>query len=558
MTISSEQSTQSYSGDGSTVTFSYGYPFFALDDVKVELRATDGTIITPVYNGAGTYDYTVSGTFDAETSRYPNGGSVTFNTAPPSGYTIALFREVTLTQETDYVANDAFPAETHENALDKLTMIAQQLRDDADKSLRFTATETADPTVPPVGANQYLRSNVSGDALAWSDEGPEAGALRDDLADGSAEVNVWRWRQDATFVDSDTLTTDTTTTDDAGQYIHQNGRRIRVHAPSSGSYLYGTIINVGTRGPSGTLDLSLESGSLPDEPLVIWVSLFAASGAQLAEENQVNVFTALQMILFGDPSDTDDQFVIGRAGAPAANNPTMTFKIDNTLPTISTWDGTQNVGLRLASPIQVGLPTAVPGGAPLGSLNAEHIYVGGRRVNANEPLQVVTPNGWSVVKLGENGEITQTAFSKYIVEIISLVPGTAATSLQMLTSSDEGLSFDNSAGNYNRVMEFSVSGGGVATEGGDAAVIPINPAARTLSAAAGHSHDATIELLDPLNATRDTMFRWRLDMINDTTGAQVRVGGSGRRKAAAVVNALEFTLSSGNIASGTFKLYGVP
>lgn len=557
MTISSEQSTQSYSGDGSTVTFPYGYPFFALDEVKVELRATDGTIITPIYNGAGTYDYTVSGTFDAETSRYPNGGSVTFNTAPPSGYTIALFREVTLTQETDYVANDAFPAETHENALDKLTMIAQQLRDDADKSLRFTATETADPTVPPVGANQYLRSNVSGDALAWSDEGPEAGALRDDLADGSADVNVWRWRQDATFVDSDTLTTDTTTTDDAGQYIHQNGRRIRVHAPSSGSYLYGTIINVGTRGPSGTLDLSLESGSLPDEPLVIWVSLFAASGAQLAEENQVNVFTALQMILFGDPSDTDDQFVIGRAGAPAANNPTMTFKIDNTLPTISTWDGTQNVGLRLASPIQVGLPTAVPGGAPLGSLNAEHIYVGGRRVNANEPLQVVTPNGWNVVKLGENGEITQTAFKRYRVTIDGLVVDTDAAYILLRTSSDGGSTFDSGASDYATVVMGRDGGSGDAHFGNNA-MAEIRPTgARGVGNAAGESLSAEIWISDPTNAALETLFGWNAEIVATDTAMQVH-RGSGRRKQAAVVNALEFTLSAGNIASATIKLYGVP
>lgn len=557
MTISSEQSTQSYSGDGSTVTFPYGYPFFALDEVKVELRATDGTIITPIYNGAGTYDYTVSGTLDAETSRYPNGGSVTFNTAPPSGYTIALFREVTLTQETDYVANDAFPAETHENALDKLTMIAQQLRDDADKSLRFTATETADPTVPPVGANQYLRSNVSGDALAWSDEGPEAGALRDDLADGSADVNVWRWRQDATFVDSDTLTTDTTTTDDAGQYIHQNGRRIRVHAPSSGSYLYGTIVNVGTRGPSGTLDLSLESGSLPDEPLVIWVSLFAASGAQLAEENQVNVFTALQMILFGDPSDTDDQFVIGRAGAPAANNPTMTFKIDNTLPTISTWDGTQNVGLRLAAPIQVGLPTAVPGGAPLGSLNAEHIYVGGRRVNANEPLQVVTPNGWSVVKLGENGEITQTAFDKYVVEIVSLVADTDDVYLIMRTSSDGGATYDSGASDYAAFDIGRDAGSGAIGDNSNSLPEMRLTGTSTFGNAAGESLSATIAVRDPANSSLETMFSWQVDMIAPDTATRGH-WGAGRRKQAAAVNAIQFSLSAGNIASATIKLYGVP
>lgn len=557
MTISSEQSTQSYAGDGSTVSFSYGYPFFALSDVKAELRATDGTIITPVYNGAGTYDYTVSGTFDPDTSRYPNGGSVTFNTAPPSGYTIALFREVTLTQEVDYVANDAFPAETHENALDRLTMIAQQLRDDVDKSLRFTATETADPIVPPVGANQFLRSNVDGDGLAWVDEGPEAGALRDDLADGSADVNVWRWRQIATFVDSDTLTTDTTTTDDAGQYIHQNGRRIRVHAPGSGSYLYGTIVNVGTRGPSGTLDLSFESGSLPDEPLVIWVSLFAASGAQLAEENQVNVFTALQMILFGNPSDTDDQFVIGRAGAPAANNPTMTFKIDNTLPTISTWDGSTNVALRLAAPIQVGLPTAVPGGAPLGSINAEHIYVDGRELYANEPLQVVTPAGWGQVNLGENGEITQTGFKRYRVTIDGLVFNTDGTLLYLRSSSDGGQTVDSGASDYAYAIIGLDSGTGQSNGISNGAAQISITGTGTIGNAAGESMSATIIISDPLNAALQTHFEIHGEGVRPDS-AMWSFNGGGRRTAAGIVNSLRILPSAGLISSATIKLYGVP
>lgn len=38
-----------------------------------------------------------------------------------------IVRDVPATQAIDYLANDAFPAETHEKGLDKLTVLAQQL-----------------------------------------------------------------------------------------------------------------------------------------------------------------------------------------------------------------------------------------------------------------------------------------------------------------------------------------------------------------------------------------------------------------------------------------------
>ncbi|WP_246013195.1 hypothetical protein [Pigmentiphaga humi] len=49
--------------------------------------------------------------------------------APPSGDTLILERIVPPTQETTYQENDPFPAKSHERALDKLTMIDQQVEE---------------------------------------------------------------------------------------------------------------------------------------------------------------------------------------------------------------------------------------------------------------------------------------------------------------------------------------------------------------------------------------------------------------------------------------------
>jgi hypothetical protein len=68
--------------------------------------------------------------------------------APPVGTTLVIERRVPATQETDYLANDPFPAESHERALDKLTMLVQQGNAAIDRSIKIPITETNNTQVP--------------------------------------------------------------------------------------------------------------------------------------------------------------------------------------------------------------------------------------------------------------------------------------------------------------------------------------------------------------------------------------------------------------------------
>jgi len=54
-----------------------------------------------------------------------HGGTVVLNTPLAADAKLELYRSVPFTQEVDYQPFDAFPAETHEGALDKLTMMVQ-------------------------------------------------------------------------------------------------------------------------------------------------------------------------------------------------------------------------------------------------------------------------------------------------------------------------------------------------------------------------------------------------------------------------------------------------
>ena len=134
MTISTTTIKNSYSGNGSTTAFAYTFPINTTSEITVIERSATGTE-TVKSEGTGSTNY---GIVDNGAS----GGTITMVTAPASGTTLVILRNTNLTQETDYVANDPFPAETHEDALDKLQMQNQELQEELDRSLKISRTNT--------------------------------------------------------------------------------------------------------------------------------------------------------------------------------------------------------------------------------------------------------------------------------------------------------------------------------------------------------------------------------------------------------------------------------
>ncbi|MDC0476974.1 hypothetical protein OAN83_04170 [Alphaproteobacteria bacterium] len=159
MTVSTTTNRASYSGNGSTTAFAYGFKIFADADLTVIIRSSAGVETTKTL----TTHYTVSG------AGTDSGGNVTFTTGnvPASGETVVILRKLTLTQATDYVANDPFPAESHEDALDRLTMITQQLDEAVGRSLKVSQTNviaTSEFTTSATDrANKLLSFDASGD-----------------------------------------------------------------------------------------------------------------------------------------------------------------------------------------------------------------------------------------------------------------------------------------------------------------------------------------------------------------------------------------------------------
>ena len=138
MTISTTTVSQSYSGDGSTTAFTYSFPINSTTEIKVIERSALG-VETVKSEGTGSTNY---GIVDNGAS----GGTVTMVTAPASGTTLVLIRDTSLTQGTDYVENDPFPAESHESALDKVQMQIQEIQEEVDRSIKISRTNTMTST----------------------------------------------------------------------------------------------------------------------------------------------------------------------------------------------------------------------------------------------------------------------------------------------------------------------------------------------------------------------------------------------------------------------------
>ncbi len=123
MTIATQTSKTSFAGNGVTTSFPLPFPFQHEADIKAVLRREGADI--PLSHGT---HYALAGAGNAA-------GGTLFMLAPPAtGETLVIWRAPAIVQEVDYVENASFPAETHEAALDLLTMICQSLQEQIDRA----------------------------------------------------------------------------------------------------------------------------------------------------------------------------------------------------------------------------------------------------------------------------------------------------------------------------------------------------------------------------------------------------------------------------------------
>lgn len=152
MTVSVLRNQVQYTGNNSTTQFTVNFPYTEKSQVKVYLGGTLQTITT---------HYTLT---DPDST-----GTVTFVTAPGTGVVVSFIRETDFLQTVDYANNDILDAETLEAAFDKLTMMCQQVKNLADKSVGFDETvNESETTSLKLAAGT---GDLAGKLLAFDDSG---------------------------------------------------------------------------------------------------------------------------------------------------------------------------------------------------------------------------------------------------------------------------------------------------------------------------------------------------------------------------------------------------
>lgn len=176
MLVSNEISKNQYVGDGSVTEFAYTFPI--LDSTHIEVYRQLSTETAFKAKLVPAEEYTVEGA-GAE-----NGGKVVFKTAPSSGTKLSILRNVPVTQLYQYQELDSFPAESHENALAKLTMICQEIDERLDRAIVVSPTDTVTPD--ELRNDIFEASQEAKDSAAAAKDSETAAAASETAAANSA------------------------------------------------------------------------------------------------------------------------------------------------------------------------------------------------------------------------------------------------------------------------------------------------------------------------------------------------------------------------------------
>jgi ribosomal protein S6E (S10) len=175
MTVQTNTNVASFNGNGVTQIFPIAFKFNNDTDLVVLLVDDDtGASSTLTLNS----DYTVSGEGDEE------GGLVNVVVAPTVGQRLKVTRIVDILQLLELRNQGKFFGETHEDAFDLLTMIAQQHQSEIASSIRVAESDPEPSRLPPAAsrANMLMAFDSLGNPIASAPASGDSAELALNLA----------------------------------------------------------------------------------------------------------------------------------------------------------------------------------------------------------------------------------------------------------------------------------------------------------------------------------------------------------------------------------------
>lgn len=174
-------------------------------------------------------------------------------------------------------------------------------------------------------------------------------------------------------------------------------------------------------------------------------------------------------------------------------------------------------------------------------------------------IPLVTTTASSSASVVFNSTYITSTYDVYMVELINVLPVTNNVTFRMDMSSNNGSSYISnmafatvgSSPAASTALFSGSSGNFILLDG----AFSISATSQTLSNTANNTYNGLVYIYKP-SATSKVSTTWQGNFLSAQSN-YIFVSGSSILVTAATVNAVSFAMSSGNIASGTFRLYGI-
>ena len=148
-----------------------------------------------------------------------------------------------------------------------------------------------------------------------------------------------------------------------------------------------------------------------------------------------------------------------------------------------------------------------------------------------------------------------TTYDDYQIDLINVIPATNAANLLMKVSTDGGSTWSASTYNWSYIYLKLTAGTNGNVSGAFDSSFHIADA--NWSTTSGGGVSGRIHLPNPLNSSAVKVILHEVVQFNSGDSTGYRYTGGGYWATSTAVNAVQFLFSSGNIASGTIRCYGL-
>jgi hypothetical protein len=147
------------------------------------------------------------------------------------------------------------------------------------------------------------------------------------------------------------------------------------------------------------------------------------------------------------------------------------------------------------------------------------------------------------------------AYDRYFVDLVNIIPATDNVQLYLRVGTGAGPTWVTTNSYGYSSWQSDTSGGSGARASGSTAQIEIANGIANTSTKTGYC--GVVDIFNPGSASLEKAFLWR-GWRGNSGGAGLQNSGGGSYMLTTAVTGIRFLMSSGNIASGIFRVFGMP